>query len=62
MNKPLATPSQRVRSKLLNRGPIRCAVCDSSYIGFRRPARDHGQKKGLIDFVHRGCCEEELGA
>jgi hypothetical protein len=62
MNKPLATPSQRVRSKLLNRGPILCVVCDSYISSFGGLPVIMDKKKGLIDFVHPGCCEEELGA
>jgi len=55
MTKPLAAPSQMVRSKLLNRVPIRCAVCDcyiSPLTGLPVILND---KEAIIEFVHPGC-------
>jgi hypothetical protein len=56
MRMPPALPSQMVRSKLVNRVPIRCAVCDL-YIGplTGLPAILN-DKEGIIEFVHPGCC------
>jgi len=59
MTKPLATPSQMVQSKLLNRVPIHCAVCDryiSPLAGLPAILND---KAGIIEFVHPGCRADE---
>jgi hypothetical protein len=56
MTKPLATPSQMVRSKLLHRKPLPCAVCGrcmSSLTGLPVILND---KDGIIEFVHPECC------
>lgn len=56
MTKPPATPTQMVHSKLVNRRPIPCAVCDH-YIGsFTGLPVNMNANEGIIEFVHRGCC------
>ena len=56
MIKPLALPTTMVRSKLLNRAPILCPVCDR-FIG---PVAGLpvilDVKERVIEFVHAGCC------
>lgn len=59
MTKLLATLSQMVQSKLINRQPILCAVC-GSYIGpFTGLPVILTAKDGIIEFVHPGCCVHE---
>jgi hypothetical protein len=56
MIKPLATLSQMVRSKLVNRLPIVCAVCDCFIGPFLGLPVILDNKAGIIDFVHPRCC------
>jgi len=56
MTKPLATPTQMVQSKLVNRIPILCTVCNH-YIGpFIGLPVIMNTKEQIIAFVHPGCC------
>jgi hypothetical protein len=59
MTKPPATPSQMVQSKLVNRKPIPCAVCDSYLSPFTGLPVILNEKEGIIGFVHPGCCVPE---
>jgi hypothetical protein len=56
MTKPLATLNQMVHSKLVNRKPIPCAVCE----GYMSPCTGLpvilDNKKQIIEFVHPTCC------
>jgi hypothetical protein len=56
MTKPLATPSQMVRSKLLNREPMPCAVCERFIVPLTGLPVILNDKEGIIEFVHPGCC------
>jgi hypothetical protein len=59
MTKPLATPSQMVRSKLLNRRPIQCAVCDRLISTLAGLPVILNAKAGIIEFVHPDCCTHD---
>jgi hypothetical protein len=59
MTKPLATPSQMVQSKLVNRKPALCAVCDRYISTFTGLPVIINEKEGIIRFVHPGCCVHE---
>ncbi len=59
MAKPPATPSQRVRSKLVNRKPIPCAVCGHLIGPLTGLPVVLDDKKQIIEFVHPGCCTRE---
>lgn len=51
-----ATPSQMVQSKLVNRQPVPCAVCNR-YVGpFSGLPVILDAKDGIIGFVHPSCC------
>jgi hypothetical protein len=52
MTKPPATPSQMVQSKLVNRKPIPCAVCDSYISPFTGLPVLLDNKERIIAFVH----------
>jgi hypothetical protein len=56
MTKPPATLSQMVQSKLINRKPILCAVCDGYVSPFTGLPVILDAKEGIIEFVHPGCC------
>lgn len=56
MTKLPATPNQMVHSKLLNRQPIRCAVCDRYISPFTGLPVILDDKKQIIEFAHPGCC------
>lgn len=58
MTKPPPTPSQMVRSKLVNRKPIPCAVCDR-YISAFTGLAVILNKERIIEFVHPHCCVHE---
>ncbi len=56
VSKPLATPAQRVRSKLVNRIPVCCPICDryiSPFVGLPVILND---KERIIEFAHPNCC------
>ncbi len=56
MIKPRAMASQLVQSKLVNRKPILCAVCEryiSTFTGLPVVLDD---KEQIIGFVHPDCC------
>jgi hypothetical protein len=57
MTKLPATPAQMVHSKLLNRQPIRCAVCDRYISPFTGLPVILDDKKQIIEFAHPDCCE-----
>ncbi len=59
MTKPLARPSQMVQSKLLNRKPVLCAVCDRFISPFTGLPVILDSKARIIEFVHPGCCVHE---
>jgi hypothetical protein len=59
MTKPPATPSQMVQSKLVNRSPVTCAVCDSFISSFTGLPVILHRKEAIIRFVHPGCCVHE---
>jgi hypothetical protein len=59
MTMPPATPSQMVQSKLVNRKPIRCAVCESYVSPFTGLPVILDDKERIIEFVHPGCCVHE---
>lgn len=59
MTKPLATLAQRVKSKLVNRRPIPCAVCDRFIGPFRGLPVILNDKENIIAFVHPTCCVVE---
>ncbi len=59
MTRPPATPSQMVSSKLVNRKPIRCAVCDRYISSFTGLPVILDEKERIIQFVHPGCCVQE---
>jgi hypothetical protein len=59
MTKPPATPSQMVQSKLVNRKPIPCAVCEHFIGSFTGLPVILDHKEGIIEFVHPGCCVHE---
>lgn len=61
MAKPLATPSQMVPSKLMNRRPSPCAVCDRYISPFTGLPVILDDKARIIEFVHPGCCVQEGG-
>jgi len=56
MTKLPATPTQMVHSKLLNRKPIRCAVCDRYISTFAGLPVILDDKEQIIEFAHPGCC------
>jgi hypothetical protein len=59
MTKPLVTPGQMVHNKLVNRKPIRCAVCDR-YIGpFTGLPVILDHRVRIIEFAHPACCVHE---
>ncbi len=56
MTKPPAIPSQMLASKLVNRKPVLCPVCDC-YISVRTGVPViMNAKDTIIMFVHPGCC------
>ena len=55
MTKPAVTPSQMVQSKLVNRTPVPCAVCDSYISPFTGLPVILNDKERIIEFVHPGC-------
>jgi hypothetical protein len=59
MTKPLATPSQMVQSKLVNRKPVLCAVC----VRWMGPLTGLpvilDAKARIIEFVHPQCHVQE---
>jgi hypothetical protein len=59
MTKPPATPSQMLQSKLVNRRPILCAVCDCYISPFTGLPVILDAKERIIEFVHPGCCVEQ---
>jgi hypothetical protein len=61
MAKPRATPSQMVPSKLVNRRPSPCAVCDRYISPFTGLPVILDDKARIIEFVHPGCCVQEGG-
>jgi hypothetical protein len=60
MTKPPATPSQMVQSKLVNRKPIPCAVCESYISPFAGLPVILDNKERIIEFVHPSCCVHEV--
>src|SRR5207245_6926889 len=52
MTKLPATPTQMVHSKLLNRKPIRCAVCDRYISTFAGLPVILDYKEQIIEFAH----------
>jgi hypothetical protein len=56
MTKPPATSTQMVRNKLLNRIPIRCAVCDRYISPFTGLPVILDNEEQIIAFAHPGCC------
>jgi hypothetical protein len=56
MIKPLATLTQMIPSKLVNRTPIRCAVCDRYIACFAGLPVILDNKEQIIGFAHPGCC------
>jgi hypothetical protein len=59
MTMPLATQSQMVQGKLVNRKPILCAVCDRYISTFTGLPVIMNEKEGIIRFVHPDCCLHE---
>jgi hypothetical protein len=59
MTTPPATPSQMVQSKLVNRKPTPCAVCDGYISSFTGLPVILDNKRRIIEFVHPGCCVHE---
>jgi hypothetical protein len=59
MTRPPATPIQRVQNKLLNRIPIRCAVCDRYISPFTGLPVILDYEEQIIEFAHPGCCVYE---
>jgi hypothetical protein len=57
LTKPPATRSQMLQSKLVNRKPIRCAVCDCYISTFTGLPVILDNKARIIEFVHPSCCE-----
>lgn len=62
MIKPLATAMQMVRSKLLNRAPVICAVCDVYIASFAGLPVILNDKEHLIEFVHPACCAHDASS
>jgi len=56
MKNPLATTAQMVRSKLVNRKPIRCAVCNDYISSFTGRPVILDDKTNIIEFAHPRCC------
>ncbi len=56
MNKPRATTAQMVRSKLMNRKPVRCAVCNNYICPFTGLPVMLDNKSKIIEFAHPDCC------
>jgi hypothetical protein len=59
MKKPPAALRQRVGSKLMNRTPIRCAVCDHSISPCTGLPVILNDEEQIIEFVHPHCCAVE---
>ena len=60
MTRPLATPSQMVQSKLVNRKPVPCAVCDRYISSFTGLPVILNNKEQIIGFAHPGCCVNQV--
>lgn len=59
MTRPLATPIQMIQSKLVNRKPALCPVCDRYIAPFTGLPVIMNSKGQIIEFVHPGCCVSE---
>jgi hypothetical protein len=59
MTRPLVEMTQIVQSKLVNRTPTRCAICDHFIGPFRGLPVILDAKTQIIEFVHSGCCVHE---
>lgn len=59
MTKLQATPTQMVHSKLLNRKPILCAICDRYISPFAGLPVILDSKAQIIEFAHPSCCVTE---
>jgi hypothetical protein len=59
MTKLPATPTQMVQSKLVNRQPIPCALCDCYITPFSGLLVILNDKERIIKFVHPHCCTDE---
>lgn len=59
MIKPLATSTQVVQSKLLNRAPAVCAICDLYIPSFTGLPVILSDKQRIIEFVHPDCCAHD---
>jgi hypothetical protein len=56
MTKPLATATQMVHNKLVNRVPVRCAVCDRYICPFTGLPVTLDKEPRIIEFAHPACC------
>lgn len=56
MTRPLATSMQMVESKLVNRKPALCPVCDRHVAPFTGLPVILSIKGQIIEFIHPGCC------
>jgi hypothetical protein len=59
MTPPRAMASQMLQSKLVNRKPIPCAVCDRYISPFTGLPVILDNKERIIGFAHPGCCVHE---